>query len=72
MGRLYNVTPPCPYCGEEHVCWTIRLTDREQEILDLATLKYILYSKGKSTENRKYTIFNAFLVIPHTDLISIL
>lgn len=17
MGRLYNVTPPCPYCGEE-------------------------------------------------------
>ena len=33
MGRLYNVTPPCPYCGEEHICWTIRLTDREQEIL---------------------------------------
>lgn len=66
MGRLYNVTPPCPYCGEEHICWTIRLTDREQEILDLATLKYILYSKGKSTENRKYTIFNAFLVIPET------
>lgn len=42
------------------------------QIQNLATLKYILYSKGKSTENRKYTIFNAFLVIPHTDFISIL
>ena len=42
------------------------------QIQNLATLKYILYSKGKSTENRKHTIFNAFLVIPHTDFISIL
>lgn len=41
MGRLYNVTPPCPYCGEEHICWTIRLTDREQEILDLLTQQHL-------------------------------
>ena len=34
MGRLYKINPTCPYCGEEHEYWTIRLTDEEQQVLD--------------------------------------
>lgn len=46
--------------------------ESKAKVLGAIKLKYILYSKGKITENRKYTILNAFLVIPHTVLISIL
>ena len=33
MGRLYKINPTCPYCGEEHEYWTIRLTDEGQHTL---------------------------------------
>lgn len=44
MGRLYKVNPTCPGCGEEHLYWTIRLTDEEQEVLDKHTEEH----KGES------------------------
>lgn len=34
-GRVYRLNPPCPYCGEEHMWWNTRLTDEEQEQMDL-------------------------------------
>lgn len=40
MGRLYKVNPPCPYCDEEHIYWTIRLSDDEQAILDAHTQQH--------------------------------
>lgn len=40
MGRLYKVNPPCPYCDEEHIYWTIKLTDEEQAILDAHTQQH--------------------------------
>ena len=32
--RKYRINPTCPNCGEEHCCWTITLSDEEQETLD--------------------------------------
>ena len=40
MGRLYKINPTCPYCGEEHEYWTIRLTDEEQQVLDEHTRQH--------------------------------
>lgn len=34
MDRIYRVNPFCPYCGEEHCYFNIKLTDEEQKILD--------------------------------------
>lgn len=34
MGKLYRINPFCQYCGEEHMYWTIGLTDEEQKQLD--------------------------------------
>ncbi len=34
MGKKYRVNPACPVCGEEHISWTITLTDEEQKKLD--------------------------------------
>ena len=40
MGRVYRVNPFCPYCHEEHMYWNIRLTDKEQAILDEHTAQH--------------------------------
>ena len=32
--RKDRINPTCPNCGEEHCCWTITLSDEEQETLD--------------------------------------
>ncbi len=32
--RKYRINPICPNCGEEHCCWTITLSEEEQETLD--------------------------------------
>lgn len=45
MGRLYKVYPPCPNCHEEHMVWTVRLTDEEQESMD----RYAETVKGKTS-----------------------
>lgn len=43
-GRVYRINPPCPYCGEEHMYLNVRLTDEEQEKMDVFTEK----CKGKN------------------------
>lgn len=45
MGRLYKASPPCPKCHEEHMVWTVRLTDEEQENMD----RYAETVKGKNS-----------------------
>ncbi|MBQ2594957.1 MAG: hypothetical protein II567_16950 [Candidatus Riflebacteria bacterium] len=32
--RKYRINPICPNCREERCCWTITLSDEEQETLD--------------------------------------
>lgn len=44
MQRLYKINPTCLGCGEEHLYWTIELTDEEQKILDKHTEEH----KGES------------------------
>lgn len=30
MGNLYRVNPTCPFCGEEHMYWVIKLSDEDE------------------------------------------
>ena len=62
--RKYRINPICPNCGEEHCCWTITLTDEEQETLDNYYKTHEKDHKGNShLFNLMYDIENKPLVI---------
>ena len=54
MGKRYRVNPICPVCGEEHISWTITLTDEEQKELDD-------YYRKTAVRREEYTDFGNLL-----------
>ena len=69
--RKYRINPICPNCGEEHCCWTISMTDEEQETLDNYYKFHEKDHKGNShLFNLMYDIENKPLVIKRVSIMA--
>ena len=52
--RKYRINSICPNCGEEHCCWTITLSEEEQETLDNHYKTHEESSQKKSSSFQSY------------------